>query len=184
MPSQPDDAALVRTVLAGDALAFADLYDRYVRVVRAICLSKTGQLTDADDLSQEVFLRAHRELHTLRDEARFGSWLVGIARFAAKEWQRSRRRHRYLSSSAHEVACVWSDHVATADEDANLLRLIDRLKDDEQMALHLFYLQQEPVEAARAMMGLSRSGFYRVLDRAKRRLATQFKMDANHERID
>ena len=38
------------------------------------------------------------------------------------------------------------------------------------MAVHVFYLQEHPVEHARALLGLSRSGFYRALERARKRL--------------
>jgi RNA polymerase sigma-70 factor, ECF subfamily len=174
MSDNPEDAVLVQAVLSGDAPAFGGLYDRYVRLVRAICLGSTGRLQDADDLCQEVFLRAHRELQTLQDSSKFGAWLVGIARLTGKEWQRARRRERLQSNTDHEPSCTWPDRIEVADEGANLLRMICRLKEDEQLALHLFYLKEEPVEAARAVMGLSRSGFYRVIDRAKRRLAMQF----------
>ncbi len=174
MSDHPEDAALVRAVLSGNTPSFGGLYDRYVRLVRAICLGLTGRLQDADDLCQEVFLRAHRELQTLQDGSRFGAWLVGIARLTGKEWQRARRRERLRSNTDHEPSCTWPDRIEAADEDANLLRMICRLKEDEQLALHLFYLKEEPVDAARAVMGLSRSGFYRVIDRAKRRLAMQF----------
>jgi RNA polymerase sigma-70 factor, ECF subfamily len=51
-----------------------------------------------------------------------------------------------------------------------LLQAIARLPQRERLALHLFYLQERPAEVAQETMRLSRSGFYRVLDRARRRL--------------
>ena len=50
----------------------------------------------------------------------------------------------------------------------NSIRL---LPERERLALHLFYLQEEPVEAAQEILGLSRSGFYRMLERARAQLA-------------
>ena len=52
------DANLVEAVLSGDRSAYTDLYDRYARLVRAICYDATWDLNHSQDLSQEVFLRA------------------------------------------------------------------------------------------------------------------------------
>ena len=70
-----------------------------------------------------------------------------------------------------------------SDEFAHEYRLISQLDDNERLALHLFYLQEFPVKAARTMMALSRSRFYRVLKRAKRRLTRQLNstMETGYE---
>ena len=84
------DADRVRAALAGDPAAFGDLYDRYARVIRAVCHDATGNLAEAQDLSQEVFLRAYRNLATLRDAERFAGWLVGMT-WALACWTVERR---------------------------------------------------------------------------------------------
>ncbi|HOB75147.1 MAG TPA: sigma factor [Phycisphaerae bacterium] len=74
------DAQLVRSVLGGDRAAYARLYDRYARWVRAICYDRTRSISDAQDLTQEVFLRACVRLGELREPERFAAWLYSIAR--------------------------------------------------------------------------------------------------------
>ena len=74
-----DAAALVRAAREGDGSAFTMLYDRYHRMVHAIALARVNP-SDADDVVQEVFLSAYRELRSLRDESAFGGWLATIAR--------------------------------------------------------------------------------------------------------
>ncbi len=74
-----DAAALVRAARGGDGSAFTMLYDRYHRMVHAIALARVNP-ADADDVVQEVFLSAYRELHSLREEGAFGGWLATIAR--------------------------------------------------------------------------------------------------------
>jgi len=90
--SAPSDAALVHRVLTGEQNAFAVLYDRYARLVRAICFGATRDFHAAADLTQEVFLRAYRNLARLDDGEQFGLWLTGIARRACSEWRRGRVR--------------------------------------------------------------------------------------------
>src|SRR5271170_4443064 len=69
-----DDAILVRAAQAGNRAAFGRLYERYARMVHGVLLAKVPASV-ADDLVQDVFLRALRRLSTLRESGSFGSWL-------------------------------------------------------------------------------------------------------------
>jgi RNA polymerase sigma-70 factor (ECF subfamily) len=165
-----NDAVFVCAVLAGDTSAYGVLYDRYARLIRAICNDTAGNLFEAEDLCQEVFLRGFQGISRLRDPERFGGWLLGIAHLTCREWHKKVRRERRRRRSV-ELDQIAPPLQSNAREFAEpLLFAIGRLPRRERMALHLFYLQEHPVETARNVMGLSRSGFYRILDRARRRL--------------
>lgn len=81
------DDVLVRASRDGDRSAFGRLYTRYSRMVHAIVLSRVPP-GEADDLVQDVFVSALRQLHALRDERAFGGWLATIARNRAHGWHR------------------------------------------------------------------------------------------------
>ena len=81
------DAPLVRSARGGDQHAFAQLYARYRRMVHAIVIGRVPRM-EADDLVQDVFLTAMRELRTLREDGAFGGWLAAIARNRANAWHR------------------------------------------------------------------------------------------------
>ena len=165
----PGDKTLVRAVFAGERAAYEKLYDRYAPLVRAVCYDMTGNLADAQDLAQDVFMRAYEKLEHLREPELFGRWIVGIARLRCREWQRERSRNREKHSRLNDAQAVISN--AAADGQIELLReLITTLPEKERLALHTFYLQGSSADNARRIMGLSRSGFYRVLDRARKRL--------------
>ncbi len=175
------DATLVIGTLNGDRSAFAELYDRRARLIRAVCYDQTHDAQVAAELTQEVFLRAYRDLRRLHAPDKFASWLVGIARQVCREWRRKRGRERRAMAG-------FSDRVALAPAcveapDGHLLDLREAiagadapggrrqsLTDQERLALHAFYLQSRDVEEARGVLGLSRSGFYRVLSSACERL--------------
>jgi RNA polymerase sigma-70 factor (ECF subfamily) len=59
----------------GDAAAFEYLYRSHNRRVFALCLRMTGNLTDAEDLTQEAFLQVFRKIHTFRGDSAFSTWL-------------------------------------------------------------------------------------------------------------
>jgi RNA polymerase sigma-70 factor (ECF subfamily) len=83
--------AMVRAAQQGDRAAFGALYERYARMVHGILLAHASY-SDVDDLMQDVFVRALRQLSALRDPGAFGGWLCSIARRAATDHARARRR--------------------------------------------------------------------------------------------
>jgi RNA polymerase sigma-70 factor, ECF subfamily len=169
--AQDGDASRVRQALGGDLEAFGSLYDRYARLIRALCFQEAGHdLHMAQDLCQEVFLRGYRNLPALKNPELFAGWLVGIARLVCLEWRRTRcRDRRHLSLDAPEQA-VDPPEVAPLEDLDGLLAIIGELPEPERLALHLFYLQENSVEVARQILNLSRSGFYRLLERAEEHL--------------
>jgi len=82
-----DEDSLVSAARAGDRAAFGRLYERYARMVHGILLARVPP-READDLVQEVFLLALRQLHALRDISRFGAWLATITRNRANDYFR------------------------------------------------------------------------------------------------
>lgn len=93
---------LVRASRDGDRAAFGRLYALYSRMVHAIALARVGP-ADADDIVQDVFLAAMKQLHALRDEAAFGGWLAAIARNCANGHHRSAVELVELEEMPHEA---------------------------------------------------------------------------------
>ncbi len=167
--TKPSDRELIQAVLAGEKTCYEKLYDRYGPLVRAICYDTTRNLTDAQDLAQDVFMRAYENLGRLRDPDRFGKWVVGIARLRCKEWRRKRLRSQNKNDGPNDTQAVVPD--PPDDSRIELLRkMITTLPLKERLALHTFYLQGKSADSTRRIIGLSRSGFYRVLERARKRL--------------
>jgi RNA polymerase sigma-70 factor (ECF subfamily) len=167
----PSDKTLIEAVLAGEKEAYGKIYDRYAPLVRAVCYDYTGNLADAQDLAQDVFMRAYEKLDRLRKRDSFGKWLVGIARHRCQEWLRRKLRSQNNNAKFNDV------QVAAPEKPDNsrielLQKMITTLPEKERLALHTFYLQGNSADDVRRVMGLSRSGFYLVLERARKRLET------------
>lgn len=73
------DAQIVQRVLKGDADHFQELVSRYQKQVFGICYRMIRQREEAEDLSQEVFIKAYRYLQQYNHEHKFSSWLLKIA---------------------------------------------------------------------------------------------------------
>jgi len=83
-----DVTDLVAAARAGNEGAFQTLAGRYRHGIYAVCLDRTGDFDLAEDLTQEALLRAHAQLHTLREPAAFPAWLRQIALNCCRAWQR------------------------------------------------------------------------------------------------
>ncbi|MGH9759751.1 MAG: RNA polymerase sigma factor [Blastocatellia bacterium] len=66
----------INSALGGDAMSgFEDLYNKHYRRVYSICLRMTGNIAEAEDLTQEVFIQLYRKLDSFRGESAFTTWL-------------------------------------------------------------------------------------------------------------
>jgi RNA polymerase sigma-70 factor (ECF subfamily) len=88
-PKLPE-ATLVRAAQSGDRVAFGELYQEYGRLIHGILLAHVSY-QDAEDLMQDVFMKAIKQLPSLREPAAFAGWLIAIARRTATDYLRSRK---------------------------------------------------------------------------------------------
>jgi RNA polymerase sigma-70 factor, ECF subfamily len=74
--SQPaTDLELARAAASGDAVAFEQLYQQHHRRVYSICLRMLGDVSQAEDLTQEVFLQVYKKISSFRGDSAFTTWL-------------------------------------------------------------------------------------------------------------
>ena len=80
VPNSPsDEQHLVAKAKAGDTTAFEELYRSHVGRVYALCLQMTRNATEADDLTQEIFVRTWQKLGSFRGDSAFATWLHRLA---------------------------------------------------------------------------------------------------------
>lgn len=173
-----DDISDLRAAGTGDHEAFARLYDRHAAVVLSLCRRRTCVEAEAEDATQETFLRAYQMLDQLVEPTGFRLWLYSIARRVCAERRRAagrRVRHEEDAAAYREGQFVplleGCEAASQAEQLARLSVALDALSKDERLAIHLYYLERDPATAATSALGLSRGGFYKLLARARNRLA-------------
>jgi len=187
----PVEAADLAAAQAGDDDAFARIFDRLGPVVLSLCRQRS--LAEAEDATQETFIRAHRLLHKVDSPQRLRPWLYAIARRVCSERNRAaRRRARHeenFALSREEVqtppgragqttVARTDDPSGQSEQTEQLDRLgtaMEQLDARERLAIHIYYLEADPVKAATTALDLSRSGYYKLLTRAREHLASLMK---------
>src|ERR1044071_4664940 len=82
------DTELVAESLSGNRDAFGQIVARYQSLICSLAYSATGNLSQSEDLAQETFLTAWKQLSGLREPGKLRSWLCGIARNVTNNWLR------------------------------------------------------------------------------------------------
>jgi RNA polymerase sigma-70 factor, ECF subfamily len=98
---EPTDATFVARARAGEVDAFRVLVERHSRALFRLAFRMTGNQQDAEDVVQESFLRAYKQLNKFDQRATFGTWLYRIAANCSLDMVRARKRR-----SEHVVAGV------------------------------------------------------------------------------
>jgi RNA polymerase sigma-70 factor (ECF subfamily) len=146
-----EEDSLVSAARAGDRAAFGRLYDRYARMVHGILLARVPP-REVDDLVQEVFLLALRQLHALRDISRFGAWLGTITRNRANDYfRKSIPDAKVTEPVSEDQAGNRTTNNASDQEAAVILALVRSLPDPyrEPLILRLVEGMTGPEIAAR-----------------------------------
>ena len=115
-----EDDSLVQSAREGDHAAFGGLYDRYARMVHGILLARVPP-REVDDLVQEVFLSALRQLHALRDVSRFGAWLAAITRNRATDYFRKSIPEAALTEPLSEDQTENDVNDAATEQEATMI---------------------------------------------------------------
>jgi len=176
------DAELVALVLNGRQDAFEALFDRYARQVYTLAYRISGHAAEAEDLTQDIFLRAFRTLGSLRQPQAFAAWLYQLATNVCLDAVRRRRvPHADLSeaviASYPDDSRWWAPEVvAVADDDRRAVwETLGRLAASQRAALTLRELYGLTYGEIAAALGMSVGAVEVLVFRARRRFREQYE---------
>jgi len=153
------DAELVQKTLAGDREAFGKLVDRHRRSVFAMALHRGFQQAEADDLAQEVFVKAFKGLGMLQEPEHFARWLYGIASHVFADAARVHRRRQgdIGLESAPELEARGEGlaglNLDLGRESAEVIRALGELPEEQRLVLTLRYLENLSPKAIAERLG-------------------------------
>ena len=93
----PNDASIINDCLSGNTAGYTEIVQRYQRSVFNLAYRITGNVEDAQDISQEAFVKAYQSLHTFKPELSFKAWLLRITHNLAVDQLRARSRKPSVS---------------------------------------------------------------------------------------
>ncbi len=178
---EESDVVVVARAREGDDDAFRLLVDRHSRSIFRLAWRMTHSEPDAEDLVQETFLRAYRNLDSFQERANFGTWLYRIAVNCSLDWLRKRRPteelHESIEPGADGGAPVKNNPVATPDRMILRIEVRDRVKSAlgelspvEKAAFVMRHFEGMSIEEISDTLGLRSSAAKHSIFRAVRKM--------------
>lgn len=173
------DATLVARARSGDPDAFRVLVERHSRALFRLAFRMTGNQQDAEDVVQESFLRAYKQLAKFDQRASFGTWLYRIAANCSLDFVRARKRR--AGESEDEVVLQLPTHDPTPERMAlsgevreRVLEAMNELSANERTAFILRHFEGMKIEEVSRVLecqpGAAKHSVFRAVQKLRRSL--------------
>lgn len=173
---QQGEQELIRRIVNGETDLYAILARRYGRVVYTLVSRVVGCPEDAEELAQDVFLKAFRNLHRFDGRSSFPTWLFRIAYNAAISETRRRKREWACIDQARLANLPDSDADRIEDREGKkeyldaLARAVGELEPEERALVTLFYYEEYSVSECAGITGMTESNVKVRLHRIRKKL--------------
>jgi len=169
MAMDPAERSMILAALAGDEEAFETVIRTYSRRVYVVAYAIVQDVSEAEDIVQETFVKAHRAGTQMREPEKFPAWLLTVTRNAARDRLRRRRpqaSEETFDTLADEGTATPGSALEQEEFRAHLRRALGRLPEEHRTALTLRYLEGYDYRAIETAMGLSNGALRGILGRA------------------
>ncbi len=174
--SKEQELKWIRQALSGDSEAFVQLIEVYQRSVFNLCYRMLGNTEDAEDASQETFLRAFHALGKYDQKHSFATWLLSIAAHYCIDQIRKRKMTVFSLEDLPYVE--FTDHdplpestVSLREDQQRVQQLLKTLTETDRAAIILYYWYDFSYEEIAQSLSLTVSAVKSRLHRARRALA-------------
>jgi RNA polymerase sigma factor (sigma-70 family) len=178
--AEHDDSELVSGSLTGQRDAFKHIVERYQSLICSLAYSATGSLSQSEDIAQETFVTAWKQLSHLREPAKLRSWLCGITRNLIGKALRGQGRQPTHAAESLDTAQESptpepfpSDQAISREEEAILWRALERIPEIYREPLVLFYREHKSIENVAADLDLNEDAVKQRLSRGRKLLHEQ-----------
>ena len=178
------DNEIISRVLKGEQNAYAELVNRYQAYVFTLVLRMIKSREDAEEVAQDVFIKAYRSLADFRGESKFSTWLYTIANTTSITFLRKKKLdvHSLDNEKVFEVAdskdSGFRANLVEQKSRVNMVNeAINMLNPDDAEIITLFYKAEQSLEEIGEILGLDPKTAKVRLHRARQRLKE--KMETN-----
>ncbi len=168
-------AGLAIKAQQGDMQAFEQLYTEFSPLIYSILLEITHDTCEAEDLTQDCFISALKNIHTLKDPLKTKKWLTAIAANHGKDYLKKKKpallgaEHEYIFDIQEEKnASLLPDESSILDERSKEIReIVNSVSEDKRLCLVLFYQHEMSITEISEELGISESAVKSRLFRAR-----------------
>lgn len=170
-----EEAHIIHRILEGETALYEHFLDKYSQQVFVLIVRMVDNREDAEELTQDTFLKAFEHLSAFKAESSFSTWIYRIAYNTAISATRKRKQELSIVDDA-QLTNLSDSQVDSALNDESeeqikkLNRAIDRLTADERALITLFYHEEKPLSEVAVILGLTESNAKVKLHRIRKKL--------------
>ncbi len=178
-----NDFVLIQRTLDGDQKAFTELVNKYQKWIHSLVWRKIGDFHIAEEITQDIFLKAYKKLSTLKPPQHFPGWLYVIASRHCIAWHRKKQQSTKsldaMPTAELEELCytryeVEQGKTVSIERQREIVkRLLQKLPESERTVVTLHYLAEMSCEEISQFLGVSQNTVKSRLHRARKRLEKQ-----------
>jgi RNA polymerase sigma factor (sigma-70 family) len=182
-----NDQHYINLIIGGDTNVFGVLVDRYKNLVFTLSLKMLQSREEAEEVSQDAFIKVYKSLHKFKSESKFSTWLYKITYNACLDRLRSKKRTTSLVSfdDFEEQEAVSLMNVLNTIEERERKQLIQNclnlLPGEESFLLTLYYFQENSLREISKIMGINENNLKIKLFRSRRKLTGILKTQLEPE---
>ncbi|MBQ7822956.1 MAG: RNA polymerase sigma factor [Bacteroidaceae bacterium] len=171
-----NDLYNIKKVLEGDTAAFSGILQRYSNRIFAVIVRIVGCREDAEELTQDVFMKVFSSLKQYKGNSEFSTWIYRIAYNTAMSYTRKQRKEipyidesLYENISEEEVDALFN-RTDNSEKIEQLEQSVARLTGEEKALLSLFYTDMRPINEIAKITGLTETNVKTKLHRIRKKL--------------
>jgi len=180
MNTKPDEY-YINQMLNGNVNDYAFLVERYKHMVFTLIIRIVKNKEEAEEVSQDVFVKAYKNLKNFKGESKFSTWIYKIAYYASLDVLKRNKRQIYVEN----IDTVKERDLRNTDDSLNFLQDIERKKiindallklgEEERIILTLYYYEDLPIREISKVVDLSEDNIKIKLFRSRKKLAELLK---------
>lgn len=182
------DIEIISRVLKGEQNAYAELVNRYQSYVFTLTMRFTKNREDAEELSQDIFVKAYRSLADFRGASKFSTWLYTIVNTTCITFLRKKRlqvqsldNEKVFESVENHDSGFNANQVEQKSKANMVNQAIGMLSTDDSEILTLFYKAEQSLDEIAQVLGLETNTVKVRLHRARQRLKDRMESSFNEE---
>lgn len=185
MSTGQNDNEIISKVLSGDQQAYAELVNRHKNYVFTLALRFTKNREDAEEVSQDIFIKAYRSLADFRGASKFSTWLYTIVNTTCITFLRKKKleTHSLDNEKIFEVADsqdsgMRANLIEQKSRSVMVTKAIAMLSPDDAEIITLFYKSEQTLEEIAQILGIepntAKVRLHRARGRLKEKMETYF----------
>tara|TARA_R110000868_G_scaffold1389_21_gene10824 strand:- start:8541 stop:9122 length:582 start_codon:yes stop_codon:yes gene_type:complete len=185
-----NDIYYINLIIEGNTKAFSVLVDRYKDLVFSLALKMVKNREEAEEVSQDTFIKAYRSLHQFKGDSKFSTWIYKVTYNTCLDRLKKNKREQFVESidefNLNQIRCL--DNALNAMENKEreqaIQDCIQLLPADDAFLLTLFYFEEQSLEEISKVLGLTPNNVKVKLFRCRRKLTSILREKLEPELIE